>query len=170
MPHFAYLTTATEMFSIDNYSKLIKTSNINWHWYKSVEQVHFQRSDRQKNLVKIHLNFIQHWSEAISVYATSRLINIPSLQSMTVAWNLIRESFDVFWIAKTCETNGDYIVHWTCTDPAHFAGWLIKMCICFAFDPRVTRHPRPSTRRSWYVTSARYCICSLRCTCKHTYM
>ena len=29
MPHFAYLTTATEMFSIDNYSKLIKTSSIN---------------------------------------------------------------------------------------------------------------------------------------------
>ena len=53
----------------------------------------------------------------ISVYATSCLINVPSLESMNIAWNLIRESFYVFWIGKTCETNGDYIVHWTCTDP-----------------------------------------------------
>ena len=49
------LTTATEKFSIDSYSKLIKTSNISWHWYKSAEQVRFQRSDRQRILSRFIL-------------------------------------------------------------------------------------------------------------------
>ena len=135
MPHFAYLTTATEKFLIDSYSKLIKTSNINCHWYKSAEQVRFQRSDRQRILSRFNLNFIQHWSEAISVYATSRLINVPSLQTMTVTWNLIYESFDMFWIAKTCETNGDNIVHWNLYGPTHpQVGWL-KCAYLFCFRP-----------------------------------